>query len=152
MPTLHHILGSWWVGEYPLRLMKERDHWRVLSQPSEIKATIWLKESGLADQRFRTRRDAFESLMLALEMEGSPKPSGKPTCTRLGPGHYRLAGGLVARRREPRKWDVLKLEGAGSKQWERPVGSAQSLWRAAWLAQARFDDREPRPFPQVRGH
>lgn len=125
----------------------------MLSQPSEVEANRWLQQTRLSEQRFQTRRQALDALIMALEMPEAIQPLKKPTCKRIGPGRYRLAGELIASRKPSATqhlgWDIVAPE--KGHDWGRIVGSAQSLWRAAWIAQVRHDDNIPH-VPQMRGH
>lgn len=116
-----------------------------MSQPTETVANAWLHQTRLDRQRFKTRKDALESLTLALQMPGAIKPGKKPTCEKIQSGHYRLAGKLSAVRKANRNdWTILAPDG-------REVGHAQSLWRAAWIAEERAGKDIPHQ-PQIRGH
>lgn len=144
-PVLHRVLGSWWVGNYPLRLTQEGRLWAILAHPGEIAAQSWLRDSRLSANRFSSRRDALSALMLALEMPGAVEPMPDPYCRHLGDGLYALAGELRASRIPSGDgWIILTSD-------SRQVGHAGSLWRAAWIAQVRFDDAKPR-FAAPRGH
>lgn len=151
---MHRVLNSWWVGDYPIRLTREGNKWKVKSQPSETEATQWLEECRLADQVFASRKDALHAAEIALAMPGAPEPIDQPKCVRISPGRYRLAGDLVAARKPANNrhlgWDIMQPE--EGHQWGRIIGSAQSLWRAAWIAHMRHIERDEERAVGVRGH
>ena len=110
--------------------------WRILSRFNNSQAGQWLQKSGLDSQRFRTRKDALSVLILALQMPEAIKPSASPVCRRISDGHYQLAGQLKAKRDlNYAEWTIYSLEIQSS--WQ-----ARSLWSAASIAQALFEEQQ----------
>lgn len=127
-PTLHRAGNHWLVGEYPLILAPVRQGWRVAS-PVSASGADWITRSGLARQIFRTRRQALQAVMDALEIHPGLQQRPPAPCVKIDEG-WRLAGGMIAVRGGP-GWNVLDRG--------QLTGSARTLRQAAHLALLRLD-------------
>lgn len=125
-PVLHKRWGCWMVGEYPLLIWRNREEgWQVVSGGSRS-AGAWLKETGLKEQRFRTRGEAAEAVSGALEAYPGLEKMEKARCSR-GEDGWRLEGGVKAMNQGGR-WNMVDGEG-------RIVGVERTLQGAARRAQ-----------------
>lgn len=129
-PTLHPVrLAShtlYWVEDYPLFIRKHDQGWGIHAAPSRIECKTWLAEHNLQGQRFHTRGEALDILLLALQIDGSPNQDMPPRAQRQKDGSYRTNTGWTFRA-APGGWDVYDPSGAFQKN------SRGSLWRALWL-------------------
>lgn len=126
---MHRSANRWLVGDYPLALHKRPDGWTVVP----LDNCGWLISAGLADQRFRTRRDALQAVLLALQLHPHLPARSAPFYRRLSSGEYQLEGNMRAVR-EKNIWRVL--------DHGRLTGSAPTLRSAALLARLRLDQSD----------
>ena len=123
---LHRAGYGYQAGDHPLRISyTSPGGWRVSSmQPGEKRTEQWLKANNLKGKIFASRKDAKESLSLALEMNPPSWPTEKPTLRYISPGRWRLAHGLEARKTNHHGWWIVYRQNIR-------VSRSISLWRAA---------------------
>ena len=129
-PVLHRVRVAehnlYWVGEYPLFLRNDHGGWGIHAAPSRAECKQWIKELGLKGQRFQSRGEALQVLIMALEEEDAPQPDYLPRATRRADGTRQTQDGWIL---QPTGggWDVYSPEDVFHTHCKG------SLWRALWL-------------------
>jgi len=129
--VLHRVSNGtqtlYWVGDYPIYLLRSQTGWKVCAPPSRIEVKQWLLDIGLTKQCFSTRKEALQVLLFALDQSGSPQPDNTPSFSRTSDGGYKTAKG-AALYYNGSSWDIYTPD---DKHHSNVRGS---LWRALWVA------------------
>jgi hypothetical protein len=123
----HSKRSVYWLGQYPIYLMRGQEGWYVRAPSSCASISDWLKACGLWGQCFKSRKDAASVMAFALQDPDSPAEDNKVQLSRKAPGVYQTKQGVTITR-SGKAWSVNH---ANSNLICLVQGS---LWHAGWVA------------------
>ena len=123
----HSKRSVYWLGQYPIYLMRGQEGWYVRAPSSCASISDWLKACGLWGQCFKSRKDAASVVEFALQDPEAPTEDDKVQLTRKAPGVYQTKQGVNI----TRSGSAWAVKHSNSNLICLVQGS---LWHAGWVA------------------